>query len=97
MATQYRNSQLADTLTDQIVTVGVASFPVVTLSGGASRRLGTAITTNANTNKAIYSEGGATSGNLLAVTFASALPFASYITEAGQERLALEGALAPGL
>jgi hypothetical protein len=83
--------QDADQALANIVTIGVAAFAVVTLSGGASKRLNTSILANAGLSKQIKDEG----GNLMCVTAASGFP-AVWYTQAGLARLDLEKAGATG-
>lgn len=74
-----------------IVTIAVATFAVVSLSGVARNRLATSISANVGTNKQIKDEGGV----LMCVTVATGSP-ATWFTEPGFQRLELERAAAPG-
>ncbi len=77
-------NQLVDAVILQIVTIAVAAFPVVTLTGAAARRFNTSLAANVNTNKQIMSEGGT---DLLAVTMVGN---PTYFTEFGLQRKELE-------
>jgi len=80
-----------DSALAQVVTLAVATFAVVTLTGAAARRMATSIAANLGTNKQIKDEAGV----LLAVTTASGA-LAVIMTEAGLQRNELERSGAPG-
>lgn len=80
-------NQSVDISIFQMVTIAVATFAVVTLTGGAAKRFNTSLAANVGTNKQILSE----AGDLLAVTMVAQPTYLTVLGVARRELEASEG------